>query len=88
MRFTTGDEVTCSEEHSILDVYEFKETYVLITEGGGREGGYATGNQELLGDPGTHPNSTSCRHHTVVVMVPRSIRKRESLFTCFLYNWK
>lgn len=43
MRFTTGDEVTCSEEHSILDVYEFKETYVLITEGGGREGGGGRG---------------------------------------------
>lgn len=45
VQFTTGDEVTCSEEHSILDVYEFKKTYVLLQ----REG-YAIGNQVLLRD--------------------------------------
>lgn len=34
VQFTAGDEVTSPEEHSILGVYEFKKTYVSITEGG------------------------------------------------------
>lgn len=50
-----------------------------------RREGYATENQGLLRDPCTHHDSTAYQHHTVV-MVPRSIRKRESPFTCLLYN--
>lgn len=33
VQFTAGDDVTCPQEHSILDVYEFKKTYVSIMEG-------------------------------------------------------
>lgn len=54
VQFTTGDEATFSEEHSILDIYEFKETYVSVTEGGlcHREPGAAE-------RPSTHRNSPS-----------------------------